>query len=56
MGERRKDEFRQELNEIRKQSKFQIKETGSFKSMIEEIDARMKVKQLKKLSLRELME
>ncbi len=56
MGSREKDEFRQEMEEIKKQMKLNVKETGSFKAMISEIDARMKARQLKKLSLKELMD
>jgi len=56
MGSKEKDEFRQEMEEIKKQMKLNVKETGSFKAMVSEIDARMKARQLKKLSLRELMD
>jgi len=56
MGSREKDEFRQEMEEIKKKMKLNVKETGSFKAMISEIDARMKARQLKKLSLKELMD
>ncbi len=56
MGSREKDEFRQEMEEIKKQMKLNVKETGSFKAMVSEIDARMKARQLKKLSLKELMD
>ena len=56
MGGRQKDPFKEELEEIKKQAKVHVRETGSFRSMVNEIDARMKARQLKKLSLKELME